>query len=144
MAQSGRVQGVAALSIVGRIFLGLALGGLALAGLLALFEMGSGRNAQATGSVVAYGYGPKVEFVTAGGSRIRFESGIRSTFLHVGDSVRVAYARGRPEEAKIDSFVDRWFLPGLSAILAGAFFLVGAGMEIAGRRFGAARGEARS
>ena len=70
-------------------------------------------------------YCPTVEFATASGETIRFESayGSMPASYKVGQAVKVLYDPKAPDSAEIDSGVSNWFAPGcLLAFAVGAFF----------------------
>jgi hypothetical protein len=129
-----RVQGPAALAIIGRLFLVLGLAGLAVALYFGGNEWRSRHTANAPGKIVAVGTLPAIEFSMPDNSIIRFTNTTRSSSLHVGDNVTVAYDPANPSDAVIDSFTGRWFSTGLAALLGGGFLVVGMGLSIFGRR----------
>jgi hypothetical protein len=59
-------------------------------------------------------YCPTVEFTTANGAMVRFESsfGTMPASNKVGDHVKVFYRPEKPDAAEIDSGITRWFVPG--------------------------------
>lgn len=80
-------------------------------------------------------FAPVVEF-RIDGRVVRFisPSGSRPPSYEVGERVDVLHLPDRPEEAVIDSFVERYLLP-LGVLFAGLIFGgLGAGMIFAGRK----------
>ncbi len=71
-------------------------------------------------------YAPKVQFTTADGRQVTFESGTASSRPSYarGDQVEVRYPPDRPAQARIDSVSDVW----ISSIITGALTLVFAAM----------------
>jgi hypothetical protein len=123
------------LLIVGTVFLAVGFAGLLAAGVLTFLESRSARSATADGVVVDFEYGPVVEFVAPDGRKGRFTSAVRTTVWHRGDRVPVAYAPEDPNDAAIDGFTGRWFLPVLFSILGSVFAVVGLGLGLFGRLF---------
>ncbi|MFI5015298.1 MAG: DUF3592 domain-containing protein [Hyphomicrobiales bacterium] len=119
---------------MGSVFLTVGMIGFLAAAGLVLLELGSARRSSADGIVIGFSYGPVVEFTAQDGTTARFASPVRSSFWHVGDHVRVAYAPEKTSDAAIDGFTGRWFLPSLFGFLAGVFLLTGGGLTFAGRR----------
>ena len=72
-------------------------------------------------------YFARVQFQTAAGRAITFESGAGSErpSLAIGDAVRVRYRTDAPNEAEIDAFFSLW---GLALGLGAVGTAVGAGM----------------
>lgn len=140
MIGNPRIQGLPALRIVGNVFLLIGLAGLLAAGVLAFLESRSARSATAEGVIVDFDYGPVVEFVAPDGRKGRFSNSVRSSFWDRGDRVAVAYAPDDPNDAKIDGFAGRWFLPGLFSVLGGVFAAIGLVFGLIGR-FGGRRSQ---
>ena len=70
-------------------------------------------------------YCPTVEFTTASGAKIRFESsyGTMPASHKVGQAVKVLYDPKKPDSAEIDSELSNWLVPGCLLIFAiGACF----------------------
>ena len=128
-----RVTGVKALPIIGLVFVCLGLAGLVGAGVLAWLEMNGSRQASANGVIVDFAAGPVVEFTTGQGATAQFRSGVRSTSFALGQRVPVAYDPADPADAAIDGFIGRWFLPGLFAMIAGVFLVIGIVLFLLGR-----------
>ena len=129
-----RVRGPAALTIIGRIFLILGLGGLAIALYFASSEWRSNRTASAAGKIVTVGNLPAVEFTMPDGGIIRFTNTVRSSSWHAGDNVAIAYDPANPSDATVDGFAGRWFSAGLAGLLGGVFFVAGLVLTVMGRR----------
>jgi hypothetical protein len=92
--------------------------------------------AQAQGVVVelarkagqrGYLYYPVVEFTTAAGQKVSFEStvGRMPAGYAVGAAVKVSYDPQNPQKADIDSALTRWFVPGCMAAMGAGFALLG-------------------
>lgn len=139
MVSVKRVQGPAALRVVGRTFLILGFVGLLAAPVLGMNEWRSPRTASAAGTIVSVNPYPVVSFSTPQGSVIRFTNLVRSSLLREGDSVTVAYNPAIPTDATLDGLLGRWFFAGLAALLGAAFLLVGGLTTIIGRRRTAGR-----
>jgi Protein of unknown function (DUF3592) len=70
-------------------------------------------------------YCPTIEFTTASGDIVRFESsyGTMPASQKVGQVVKVRYDPKKPDSAEIDSGLSNWLVPGCLLIFAiGAFF----------------------
>jgi hypothetical protein len=70
-------------------------------------------------------YCPIVEFTTASGKSIRFESsyGTMPASHQVGQVVKVLYDPQNPDKAEIESGLSRWLVPGCLLVFAvGALF----------------------
>jgi len=123
---------------IGGIFAPIGLAFVALGGWFYLEDRDFAANGlRAQGTVVdtvasrdnddggGYTYAPVVEFRDAAGARHTFTSGVSSNppRYSPGESVGVIYAPGAPDEAVIDSFVDRFLMPlvfgGLGTVFAG-------------------------
>jgi hypothetical protein len=129
--ETGRRIAARVLLIIGVVFLLVGSSGLAAAGVLAFRESHSGRAARAEGVIVSADYRAVIEFKAADGETVRFRNPTGSTFTTEGDHVPVAYDPANPRSAAVDSFVGRWFVPGLFTILFGVFFVVGTGLSLA-------------
>jgi Protein of unknown function (DUF3592) len=79
-------------------------------------------------------YCPVVEFTTAAGHPVRFESqfGTMPATHQVGQTVKVRYEPSDPQKAEVDSATSRWFVPGCTIgmglgfmVLGGSLFLIG-------------------
>ena len=59
-------------------------------------------------------YCPVVEFTTASGQAVRFESefGTMPASHRVGQSIAVRYDTADPQKAEVDSATSRWLVPG--------------------------------
>ncbi len=124
---------------------GLALSGVALASLQASRELG--RTAERTfGTVVRLevdgsdASAPVVEFTTAAGETAQVQGTVFSKppDFAVGDEVQVLVPPGRPQEAVIDSFTQRWLLPAIFGAM-GIIFLAISGAMLGVRARDAAR-----
>ncbi len=75
-------------------------------------------------------YRPVVEFTDTAGSRREFSSDVSSSTSEFqrGEAVDVIYDPVAPENAIIDSFMERFFLPLIFGGLGSIFALVGAGI----------------
>lgn len=99
--------------------------------------------ARATGTVIAITsyrdsdgdtmYRPVVEFTDAAGNRREFSSDISSSSSEFsrGETVDVIYDPAQPENAIIDSFMERFFLPLIFGGLGSIFALIGGGILFA-------------
>jgi hypothetical protein len=79
-------------------------------------------------------YAPVIVFITDSGQKVRFTS-LASSYpprYAVGDSVPVLYEANRPDQARIRSFHDLWFMPSLLGGLGLVFTAIGAGLLIVG------------
>ena len=81
-------------------------------------------------------YFPEIAFRTADGHPIKFQSqlGSERPDLAVGDTVRVRYHTGQPNEAELDSFWSLWGLVALLGGLGAIFTAIGVGL-LASRLF---------
>jgi hypothetical protein len=72
-------------------------------------------------------YYPVVEFTTAGGQAVRYQSstGSSRTSQQVGDVVDMVYAPENPQNARINTFMDIWFLPAMLLGMGVIFALAG-------------------
>jgi hypothetical protein len=70
---------------------------------------------------------PVVRFATVTGEEVEFTGGVGTNLVAwpVGQQVTVRYDPHRPVNAKIQSRVQLWFLPGLLALVGGIFTMVG-------------------
>jgi hypothetical protein len=128
-------------AVLGTVFLLIGIAGYAVSGVFVLIENGSGRTAKADGVLVNADYRALIQFTTASGQTVQFRNSINSTSNNAGDHVPVVYDPAKPEGAAVDSFVGRWFLPGLFGIIASPFLVVGLGFTLARMVM---RGRARS
>jgi hypothetical protein len=73
---------------------------------------------------------PQVEFTTADGQHVQFQSNLSSSppAYDVGEHVGVVYAPASPGDARIDTPFQLWFLPGLFGGLGGLFAAIGFGI----------------
>ncbi len=98
----------------------------------------SGRGVAATGTVVdlvsrvfnpgsAGVYCPVVEFTTAAGQPVRFESqfGTMPAGHRVGQSIPVRYDPADPQKAEVDSATANWFVPGCTSAMGLLFLVLG-------------------
>ena len=74
-------------------------------------------------------YTPKIQFATADGREIEFSSSSSSSSpgYDRGDKVKILYSKETPERARIDGFMDNWFLPILLGFFGLIFTLIGVG-----------------
>ena len=72
-------------------------------------------------------YCPLVDFTTAKGEPVRFESqfGTMPASHRVGQSVEVRYDPADPQKAKVDSATANWFVPGCTIAMGLAFLILG-------------------
>ena len=102
-----------------------------------VIEMVGGRDSDGD-----YSYKPVVEFRDADGRRHVFTSNVSSSPPQhaAGERVQVIYAPATPDEAVIDSFLDRFLLPLILGGLGTVFAAIGFGLLFArlrGRRIAA-------
>jgi hypothetical protein len=130
---------VGALLLVGLLFalIGAAvlIGGIVAA---ARQTRKSARGVEATGTVVDLVtkvfnpgspgvYCPIVQFTTASGQPIRFESqfGTMPASHRAGQSIAVRYDPADPQKAEVDSATANWFVPGCTIAMGLAFLFLG-------------------
>ncbi|MGI8898038.1 MAG: DUF3592 domain-containing protein [Pyrinomonadaceae bacterium] len=79
-------------------------------------------------------YCPVVEFTTATGQDVRFESqfGTMPATHHVGQTVAVRYEIADPQKAEVDSTTSRWLVPGCMVGMGLGFFVLGGSMLMIG------------
>ncbi len=72
-------------------------------------------------------YCPLVEFTTASGQPVRFESqfGTMPASHRVGQSIPVRYDPVDPQKAEVDSTTVNWFVPGCTIGMGLLFFVMG-------------------
>lgn len=105
----------------------------------------SARRVGATGTVVdlvkrvfnpgsAGVYCPVVEFTTAAGQAVRFESkfGTMPATHQVGQTVAVLYEVADPQKAEVDSATSRWLVPGCMMGMGLGFLVLGGSMLVIG------------
>jgi hypothetical protein len=98
----------------------------------------SGRGVATTGTVVdlvkrvfnpgsAGVYCPVVDFTTAAGQPVRFESqfGTMPSSHRVGQSIAIRYDPADPQKAEVDSATANWFVPGCTIAMGLLFLLMG-------------------
>lgn len=73
-----------------------------------------------------------MEWTDADGVRRRITGSVSSSppAFSVGERVTVRYVPGRPDEARIDSFLETWFVSLILGLLGTIFFSVGAGFGV--------------
>jgi hypothetical protein len=128
-----------ALLLVGLLFVLIGVAVL-IGGVVAAVKQGrkSARGVAATGTVVdlvkrvfnpgsAGVYCPVVDFATATGQRVRFESqfGTMPASHRVGQSVAVRYDPADPQKAEVDSVTANWFVPGCTIAMGLGFLVMG-------------------
>lgn len=79
-------------------------------------------------------YCPVVEFTTAAGQVVRFESqfGTMPATHQVGQTVRVHYDVADPQKAEVDSVTSRWLVPGCMIGMGVGFLVLGGSMFVIG------------
>ncbi len=79
-------------------------------------------------------YCPVVEFTTATGQPVRFESqfGTMPATHQVGQTVAVRYEGADPQKAEVDSATSRWFVPGCTMGMGLGFLVLGGAMFVIG------------
>jgi Protein of unknown function (DUF3592) len=75
-------------------------------------------------------YRPLVEFRTPGGERQEFASDVSASTPGYGrgERVQVLFDPDNPADAKIDSFMERFFIPLIFSLLGSIFTIVGGGI----------------
>lgn len=76
------------------------------------------------------GYRTVVRFSTEDGRVVEVKSRVRTSWraLDVGAAAPVDYHSGSPDDARIATATERWFLPGIFGLLGGIFVAVGGGI----------------
>ena len=79
-------------------------------------------------------YCPVVEFTTATGQAVRFESqfGTMPATHQVGQTVAVRYEVADPQKAEVDSATSRWLVPGCTMGMGLGFLVLGGSMFVIG------------
>jgi hypothetical protein len=79
-------------------------------------------------------YCPVVEFTTAAGQAVRFESqfGTMPATHQVGQVVAVRYEAADPQKAEVDSATSRWLVPGCMIGMGLGFLILGGSMLLIG------------
>lgn len=79
-------------------------------------------------------YRPVVRFTHQNGEKIEFisSSGSNPPSYSKGEKVPVSYDPAEPQTARINDFFSLWGGPTILGVVGGAFFLVGAGLILAG------------
>lgn len=128
-----------ALLLVGVLFVLIGVAVL-IGGVVAAIKQArkAGRGLKATGSVVdlvhrvfnpgsAGVYCPVVEFITATGQRVRFESqfGTMPASHRPGQQIAVRYDAADPQKAEVDSATANWFVPGCTIAMGLGFLVMG-------------------
>ena len=128
-----------ALLLVGVLFglIGLAV---LISGIVAAFKQSrkSASGVKATGTVVnlvsrvfnpgsAGVYCPVVDFTSATGQPVRFESqfGTMPASHRVGQTIAVRYDPADPQKAEVDSVTANWFVPGCTIAMGLGFVVMG-------------------
>lgn len=83
-------------------------------------------------------YLPVVRFRTADGDERVFEGAVAANppSYEIGDAVEVLYEASAPDDARIDSFLQLWFVPALTGFMALGFAIIGSTVVIKARREG--------
>ncbi len=81
-------------------------------------------------------YKPVIEFTTADGRTLQFTSSVSSSSPSYsrGDAVKLYYAPANPEDARLDSFMEKYFLPLILSVFASVFTLIGVLLFVGGIR----------
>ncbi|MCM3872118.1 MAG: DUF3592 domain-containing protein [Pyrinomonadaceae bacterium] len=79
-------------------------------------------------------YCPVVEFTTASGQAVRFESqfGTMPATHQVGQTVAVRYEVADPHKAEVDSATSHWFVPGCTIAMGLGFLVLGGSLFVIG------------
>lgn len=79
-----------------------------------------------------YTYYPRVRFHAGTGQQIEFTGDVGSnpSGFAVGEAVRVCYDPSNPDDARIDTFMQLWFMPLLLGGIGTLFSLMGGGIVI--------------
>ena len=79
-------------------------------------------------------YCPVVEFTTAAGQAVRFESqfGTMPATHQVGQTVAVRYEVADPQKAEVDSATSRWLVPGCMIGMGLGFLVLGGSLLVIG------------
>ncbi len=134
-----RVQGPAALPIIGLVFVLLAVIGLLTATVFGLLTLNDGKTAHADGVIVGLKNlsgrtpNPVIAFIASNAEPVTFTNAVASSNWKVGDHQPLVYNPARPSEAVIDEIGGRWFLSFLFGLLGGAFLLLGIFFTVLGR-----------
>jgi hypothetical protein len=130
---------VGALLLVGALFV-LIGAAVLIGGVVAAVKQSrkAARGIKATGTVVdlvtrvfnpgsAGVYCPVVDFTTATGQPVRFESqfGTMPASHRLGQSIAVRYNPADPQKAEVDSSTANWFVPGCTIAMGLAFLFLG-------------------
>lgn len=77
-------------------------------------------------------YCPVVHFTDADGQQIEFIGSVCSQppAENVGDTVAVLYRKGDPHDARIDSFLTRWFAAMIVGGIGSVFFIIGLALVV--------------
>ena len=96
-----------------------------------VLERTDNRNSSRSKSSV---YKPVVVFTTADNEVINFISSVGSNppSHSKGEVVNILYNQSKPYEARIDSFLDLWFMTSILTGIGAVFFLIGGGMVLFG------------
>ena len=79
-------------------------------------------------------YCPVIEFSTAAGQPVRFESefGTMPASHRVGQTIAVRYGLANPQSAEVDSATANWFVPGCTIAMGLLFFAMGLAFVVIG------------
>jgi hypothetical protein len=141
----GEREIMGALILIGLLFVLIGLGVL-ISGVVSAMKQSRAlsRQISSTGTVVdvvkrvfnpgSGVYCPVVEFTTAAGQPVRFESqfGTMPASHQVGQTVRVRYQAADPQQAEVDSATSRWLVPGCTIGMGLAFLGLGGSLFVIG------------
>jgi hypothetical protein len=128
-----------ALLLIGVLFVVIGIAVL-ISGVVAVVKQSrkAARGVAATGTVVdlvkrvfsagsSGVYCPVVDFITANGQPVRFESqfGTMPASHRVGQPIAVRYDPADPQKAEVDSATANWFVPGCTVAMGLLFLVMG-------------------
>jgi hypothetical protein len=117
-------------SLVGAIFISVALWQVLSPHSRALSRSAKGKvvaNRSEEMSEGDFGYVSVVRFTSDDGREIEIEGAVisRPAALAIGDVVKVSYNPSRPNDARLDTYWERWFLPTIIGLLGAVFSAIG-------------------